>query len=143
MCIRDSVKPEDGIIRGVVTHVIFKGVHYEMEVMANNYEWLVHSTDMFPVGAEAVSYTHLDIKGEIDIMAGSTYGTLFRITTWGESHGPAIGVVIDGCPSGPVSYTHLSKIQTWIRHVFLILPEVLLLRQSSLQSEVLDRKSVV
>ena len=33
-------------------------------------------------------------------MAGSTYGTLFRITTWGESHGPALGVVIDGCPSG-------------------------------------------
>ena len=48
----DLVKPEDGMIRGVVTHVIFKGVHYEMEVMANNYEWLVHSTDMFPVGAE-------------------------------------------------------------------------------------------
>ena len=33
-------------------------------------------------------------------MAGSTYGTLFKITTWGESHGPAVGVVIDGCPSG-------------------------------------------
>lgn len=33
-------------------------------------------------------------------MAGSTYGTLFRITTWGESHGPALGVVIDGCPAG-------------------------------------------
>ena len=33
-------------------------------------------------------------------MAGSTYGTLFRITTWGESHGPAIGVVIEGCPWG-------------------------------------------
>lgn len=33
-------------------------------------------------------------------MAGSTYGTLFRITTWGESHGPGIGVVIDGCPAG-------------------------------------------
>ena len=48
----DLVKPEEGIIRGVVTHVIFKGVHYEMEVMANNYEWLVHSTDMFPVGSE-------------------------------------------------------------------------------------------
>ena len=48
----DLVKPEDGIIRGVVTHVIFRGVHYEMEVMANNYEWLVHSTDMFPVGTE-------------------------------------------------------------------------------------------
>ncbi len=33
-------------------------------------------------------------------MAGSTYGTLFRMTTWGESHGKAIGVVIDGCPAG-------------------------------------------
>ena len=33
-------------------------------------------------------------------MAGSTYGTLFTITTWGESHGPAIGVVVDGCPAG-------------------------------------------
>ncbi|MFR3389455.1 MAG: TOBE domain-containing protein [[Clostridium] scindens] len=34
----DLVKPEDGIIEGVVTHLIFKGVHYEMEVLANNYE---------------------------------------------------------------------------------------------------------
>lgn len=33
-------------------------------------------------------------------MAGSTFGTLFRITTWGESHGKGIGVVIDGCPAG-------------------------------------------
>jgi chorismate synthase len=33
-------------------------------------------------------------------MAGSTYGTIFRISTWGESHGKAIGVVIDGCPAG-------------------------------------------
>ncbi|MBE5902065.1 MAG: chorismate synthase [Lachnospiraceae bacterium] len=33
-------------------------------------------------------------------MAGSTFGNNFRITTWGESHGPAVGVVIDGCPSG-------------------------------------------
>lgn len=31
-------------------------------------------------------------------MAGNSLGTLFRITTWGESHGPALGVVIDGCP---------------------------------------------
>ena len=46
----DLVKPEDGLLEGVVTHLIFKGVHYEMEVMANNYEWLVHSTDMVPVG---------------------------------------------------------------------------------------------
>lgn len=33
-------------------------------------------------------------------MAGSSFGTIFRITTWGESHGPSIGVVVDGCPSG-------------------------------------------
>lgn len=33
-------------------------------------------------------------------MAGSTYGTIFKITTWGESHGKAIGVTIDGCPAG-------------------------------------------
>ena len=33
-------------------------------------------------------------------MAGSYFGNSFRITTWGESHGPAIGVVIDGCPAG-------------------------------------------
>ena len=31
-------------------------------------------------------------------MAGNSFGTLFRITTWGESHGEALGVVIDGCP---------------------------------------------
>ena len=33
-------------------------------------------------------------------MAGSTFGTLFSITTFGESHGEALGVVIDGCPAG-------------------------------------------
>ena len=33
-------------------------------------------------------------------MAGSTYGTIFRITTWGESHGKGIGLVVDGCPAG-------------------------------------------
>lgn len=33
-------------------------------------------------------------------MAGNTFGSIFRITTWGESHGKATGVVIDGCPPG-------------------------------------------
>jgi len=34
------------------------------------------------------------------MMASNTFGQLFRVTTWGESHGKAIGVVIDGCPAG-------------------------------------------
>lgn len=34
------------------------------------------------------------------MLAGSTYGKLFSVTTWGESHGKNLGVVIDGCPSG-------------------------------------------
>ena len=33
-------------------------------------------------------------------MAGSSFGTIFKVTTWGESHGKALGAVIDGCPSG-------------------------------------------
>ncbi len=33
-------------------------------------------------------------------MSGSTFGKCFSATTWGESHGPAIGVVVDGCPAG-------------------------------------------
>ncbi len=54
------IRPEDvilsspaaGRMQGIVTHLIFKGVHYEMEVTAKGYEWLVHSTGMFPVGTE-------------------------------------------------------------------------------------------
>ncbi|WP_207459456.1 chorismate synthase [Azospirillum sp. SYSU D00513] len=45
-------------------------------------------------------------------MAGNSFGTLFRFTTWGESHGPAIGVVVDGCPSLlPLAE---SDIQPWL-----------------------------
>ena len=39
-------------------------------------------------------------KGWYIFMAGSIYGRLFQISTWGESHGKGIGVVIDGCPAG-------------------------------------------
>ena len=34
------------------------------------------------------------------IMSANSFGTIFRITTWGESHGRAVGVVLDGCPAG-------------------------------------------
>lgn len=49
-------KPEQGILKGTVTSLIFKGVHYEMEVLANGYEWLVHSTTLSPVGSEVGLY---------------------------------------------------------------------------------------
>jgi spermidine/putrescine transport system ATP-binding protein len=48
----ELVEPDVGVINGRVTSVIFKGVHYEMDVMANGYEWLVHSTTMVPVDSE-------------------------------------------------------------------------------------------
>lgn len=45
-------------------------------------------------------------------MAGSSFGELFRFTTWGESHGPAIGVVVDGVPSRlPLA---AEEIQRWL-----------------------------
>lgn len=43
-------------------------------------------------------------------MASNSFGTIFRITTWGESHGKAIGVVIDGCPAGlELSDDHINR----------------------------------
>ncbi len=48
----ELVKPEDGIVTGTVTSLLFKGVHYEMDVMAMGHEWLVHSTDLQAVGSE-------------------------------------------------------------------------------------------
>ncbi|WP_420314852.1 ABC transporter ATP-binding protein [Butyrivibrio fibrisolvens] len=48
----ELVKRGSGILPGVVTHVIFKGVHYEMEVEAGGFEWLVHSTRMAQIGDE-------------------------------------------------------------------------------------------
>lgn len=43
-----------GCFDGTVSNVIFKGVHYEMEVQANGFEWLVHSTRLFPVGSRVL-----------------------------------------------------------------------------------------
>lgn len=43
-------------------------------------------------------------------MSGSTFGTSFKISTWGESHGKALGVVIDGCPAGlPLDESDIQK----------------------------------
>ncbi|WP_043619852.1 chorismate synthase [Ensifer sp. ZNC0028] len=45
-------------------------------------------------------------------MSHNTFGHLFRVTTWGESHGPALGCVIDGCPPG-IRFT-LAELQVWL-----------------------------
>lgn len=43
-------------------------------------------------------------------MSGSTFGNIFKISTWGESHGKALGVVVDGCPAGiPLSEEDIQK----------------------------------
>jgi chorismate synthase len=45
-------------------------------------------------------------------MSHNTFGHLFRVTTWGESHGPALGCVVDGCPPGlPLT---AADIQVWL-----------------------------
>ncbi len=52
----EIVKPEDGFMEGNITSVIFKGVHYEIEILANGFEWLVHTTQLYTVG------THVGIQ---------------------------------------------------------------------------------
>ena len=43
-------------------------------------------------------------------MGGSSFGTIFKITTWGESHGKGLGVVVDGCPAGlPLDENDIQK----------------------------------
>ena len=58
------IRPEDmeflekgkGMMDGVVTSILFKGVHYEMKVQANGYEWLAHSTIAYHPGTEIGLY---------------------------------------------------------------------------------------
>lgn len=52
----ELVAPSEGYLEGDVTSLLFKGVHYELDVMANGYEWLVHTTKFVPVG------THVGIQ---------------------------------------------------------------------------------
>ena len=52
----DIVPPEKGQLKGTVTSVTFKGVHYEIEIMAGGFEWLVDTTQFYTVG------THVGIR---------------------------------------------------------------------------------
>ena len=51
-----DTEPGAGFMDGDIVSIIFKGVHYEISIMANGYEWLVHTTKMYPVG------THVGIN---------------------------------------------------------------------------------
>lgn len=43
-------------------------------------------------------------------MSGNTFGKIFKISTWGESHGPGVGVVVEGCPAGlPLKEKEIQK----------------------------------
>ncbi len=56
-------KINPGYLTGTVSHLIFKGVHYEMEVQSGGYDWLVHSTKMYPVGTKVfMSVDPFDIQ---------------------------------------------------------------------------------
>ncbi len=48
----DIVSAKDGVLKGIVNEVTFKGVHYEMLVQIEDYEWMIHSTIMAEVGSE-------------------------------------------------------------------------------------------
>ena len=52
----EITEPSAGFMDGDIVSIIFKGVHYEISIMANGYEWLVHTTKMYPVG------THVGIN---------------------------------------------------------------------------------
>ncbi len=56
----EFVAPEKGIIKGVVSHIIFKGLLWEMEVEAGGFTWLVQNTQMEPVGTEVGIYVKPD-----------------------------------------------------------------------------------
>ncbi|WP_026527054.1 spermidine/putrescine ABC transporter ATP-binding protein [Butyrivibrio sp. VCD2006] len=66
----DLIEPENGTIEGIVTDVIFKGVHYEMCVMARGFEFVVHSTDCFAVDSRVG--IHVD-PFDIQIMHKAEY----------------------------------------------------------------------
>lgn len=70
----DVVAPEDGMLKGTVTSVTFKGVHYEIIVDIDNFKWMIQTTDKSEVGEEI----GISIKpDEIHIMKKSDYSGLY------------------------------------------------------------------
>ncbi|MGN0538731.1 MAG: spermidine/putrescine ABC transporter ATP-binding protein [Candidatus Fimenecus sp.] len=70
----DVVPPEEGMLKGTVTSVTFKGVHYEIIVDIDNFKWMIQTTDKSDVGDEI----GISIKpDEIHIMKKSEYSGLY------------------------------------------------------------------
>ena len=70
----DVVEPERGMLRGVVSSVTFKGVHYEIIVDIDGFKWMIQSTDFVAVGAEIGLYIEPDA---IHIMKKSEFSGMF------------------------------------------------------------------
>ena len=69
-------------------------------------------------------------------MAGSIYGKLFQISTWGESHGKGIGVVIDGCPAGlPLSEEDIQIITNYLMINYGVIESNITLERSGFENE--------
>lgn len=68
-----------------------------MRVRENNQSGFLVKSQRNPLCAVQAPRLHQEYR---KTMSHNTFGHLFRVTTWGESHGPAIGCVIDGCPPG-------------------------------------------
>ena len=70
----DLLKPEEGTLQGVVTHLIFKGVHYEIIVDIKGFKWMIQTTEKAEVGDRI----GISIKpDEIQIMKKSEYSGLY------------------------------------------------------------------
>ena len=70
----DVVSVDKGMLRGVVTSVTFKGVHYEIIVSIKDFKWMIQSTDYVQVGQEIGVYVEPDA---IHIMKKSEYSNMF------------------------------------------------------------------
>lgn len=70
----DVVKPEEGMLKGVVSSVTFKGVHYEIIVDIGGFKWMIQTTDYQPEGANIGLFIEPDA---IHIMKKSKYSGMF------------------------------------------------------------------
>ena len=76
-------------------------------------------------------------------MAGSTWGEIFRISTWGESHGKGLGVVVDGCPAGlALSEEEPVSVEIKGRHDPIIVPRAVVVVEAMTAMTILDKMFV-